>query len=350
MKKRIVRRDFLKAATAAAALPTASSLAATTRSRLGASKDPRRLKLGKTIPAKVFGKTGVKLPVFAFGAAQLAVKWGNKRTIDETAKYIKYAYDKGLRYFDTAGNYKESQSWLGHAIKVNKLRDKVFLATKIETFRPENTRRDVESALSELQTDHIDLLQIHGTPGIENISVKTAMKIHAELVKMKDEGMISFIGLSAHSYFDKALELISSGGFDQCMLALGYFPRGYDQYFSDKMIALREECVAKAHSLKMGIAAMKVMGRGTLGWEPYKIAPEMTPTEKASIPAAAIRYVMNDKRIHLLVIGLMTKKEIDNNRRIFGRKTTYTPRDKKLLEKYSKIAMARKPYKGMRVE
>ena len=353
MKKKIVRRDFIKKATAAVAMPAATQAATSSRasrSRQASAKNKNQIKLDPKLPSRMFGKLGIRLPVFCFGGAQLASKWGNDRGKEGTAKYIQYAYDKGLRYFDTAGNYGTSQSWLGYGVKANKLRDKVFLATKIETTQPQNTRRDVERCLKELETDHIDLLQMHGTPGIENMTVKTAMKIHAELVKLKDEGMIKHIGLTAHSYFDKALEMISSGGFEQCMLALGYFPRGYDQYFSPKMIQLREKCVAKAHSLKMGIVAMKVMGRGTLGLEPYAIAPELTQQEKASIPGAAIRWVLQDKRIHLLVIGLMKEHEIDANIRSMAGKARFSVRDKKLLAKYSKIAMTRPPYKDMRVE
>lgn len=59
-----------------------------------------------------------------------------------------------------------------------------------------------------------------------------AMKIHGELVKLRDERITRFIGLSAHGYFDKALALIESGGFDQCMLSYGYIPRGYDQIWT----------------------------------------------------------------------------------------------------------------------
>jgi len=51
------------------------------------------------------------------------------------------------------------------------------------------------------------------------MSVEQAIKIHAELVKLRDEKITRFIGFSAHSYFDKALALIKTGEFDICMLA-----------------------------------------------------------------------------------------------------------------------------------
>ena len=73
-------------------------------------------------------------------------------------------------------------------------------------------------------------------------------------------------------YFDKALALISSGGFDLCMLSYGYVPRGYDQIWSARMTRLRDDCVDKAHELGMGIVAMKVIGGGELGaWSGYMV-------------------------------------------------------------------------------
>ena len=154
----------------------------------------------------------------------------NPLSTEDRVKLVRYAYDRGIRYFDTAGNYMESQSILGEGLKG--IRDDVYLVTKVETTDPAKVRGAVEKSLKELQTDYLDAILIHGTPGIEQMSVERAMKIHGELVKLHDEGITKFIGFSAHSYFDKALALISSGGFDLCMLSYGYIPRGYNQVFS----------------------------------------------------------------------------------------------------------------------
>ena len=78
------------------------------------------------------------------------------------------------------------------------------------------------------------------------MSVEQAMKIHAELVKLRGEKIVRFLGISAHGYFDKALGLINTGGFDLCMLSYGYIPRGYDQVWSARMTKLRDDCLAKA--------------------------------------------------------------------------------------------------------
>ena len=239
MNKKLERREFLKVAFQTAAVASVSARIAS-----AAMPKEKKFELTDTIPARMFGKTGIKLPVLGFGGAALPKIYGNNDSLDDRIKLVRYAYDRGIRYFDTAGNYMESQWIIGEALR--DIRDNVFLASKVETTDPSQVREAVEKSLKELDTDHIDLIQIHGTPGIEQMSVAQAMKIHAELVKLRDERILRFIGFSAHSYFDKALALIKTGCFQQCMLSYGYISRGYDQLLSDRMVKLRNECVAKA--------------------------------------------------------------------------------------------------------
>jgi hypothetical protein len=208
----------------------------------------------------------------------------------------------------------------------------------------------VEQSLKALQTDYLDLILIHGTPGLEQMSVEQAMKIHAELAKLRDERVTRFIGFSAHGYFDKALALISSGAFDQCMLSYGYLPRGYNQVYSARMLELRNTCVAKAHELGMGIVAMKVIGAGMLGaWSGY-IVPGFDKPRLKQLPAAAIRYVLQDKRIDLLNIGMRLKEEIDANIKILSGDATYTLEDRALLAEFSAKVLDSDAIKKMRVD
>ena len=110
------------------------------------------------------------------------------------------------------------------------------------------------------------------------------MKIHAELVKLRDERVTRFVGFSAHGYFDKAMALIASGGFDLCMLSYGYIPRGYDQVWIARMTKLRDACVAKAHELGMGIVAMKVIGAGCSGPGRDTLCRDSTRTVSSNCP------------------------------------------------------------------
>lgn len=301
-----------------------------------------------TIPIRLLGKTGLKLPILGYGGAALPRVWGNPLAREDRVELVRYAYDRGLRYFDTAGNYMESQAILGDALKDR--RGQVCLVTKVETTKPDEVRKSVEKSLKELQTDYLDILLIHGTPGIQQMTVAEAMKIHAELVKLRDAKVTRFVGLSAHGYFDKALALISSGGFDLCMLSYGYIPRGYDQVWSARMTTLRDACLAKAHELGMGIVAMKVIGAGMLGAWSGSMVPEFDQERLKQLPASAIRHVLQDQRVQVLNIGMRLKEEIEANIKILTGDVAYTPADRALLAEFSAKLYETNAIKRLKVE
>ena len=168
------------------------------------------------------------------------------------------------------------------------------------------------------------------------------MEVHAELVKARDKGLVRFVGFSAHHYFDKALALISTNEFDLCMLAYGYLPRGHSRLFSPRTTELRNACLAKAHELHMGIVAMKVLGAGMLGGFGKK--------ELAGLPGAAIRYVLQDDRVHMLTIGMRYPAEIDANIKTLAGDTTYTNEDRALLAGVSAAVLSDEKVKEMSVE
>jgi len=275
-------------------------------------------------------------------------RWANPLSVDERIELVHYAYQRGVRYFDTAGNYGESQVILGRALKG--IRQNVYLVTKVETTDPGKVRAAVENSLKQLQTDYLDAILIHGTPGLEQMTVAQAMRIHDELVKLRDEKISRFIGFSAHSYFDKALALINSGSFDQCMLSYGYFARGHNQILSQRMIAMRDACVAGAHRFGMGVAAMKVVGAGVLGvWAGY-VVPQFDKKRLEQLPAAAIRYVLSDERIDVLVIGMRFKREVDENIEVIAGPRQCTLEDRALLAEFCARVFDSEAIKKMKVE
>ncbi len=334
------RRDFLRKSVAAAAgIAVAGSRAA------GADDSaPARAE----IPTRTLGKSGPRLPILAYGGAGLPRAWGNPLSTEDRVKLVRHAYDRGVRYFDTAGNYMESQSIIGEALK--DVRAHVHLTSKVEATVVSRVRANVDKALRELQTDHLDTILIHGTPGLEQMSVERAMEIHGELVGLREEGIVHSIGFSAHSYFGKALALITSGGFDLCMLSYGYLPRGHDQVFSAQMVELRNTCLAKAHERGMGIVAMKVVGAGILGAWSGHVVPGFDRKRLAKLPGAAIRYVLDDERVHLLAIGMRLESEVDANIETLSGDVTYTEDDRALLAEYAAKALSSETMRSMKVE
>jgi predicted aldo/keto reductase-like oxidoreductase len=345
----IGRREFLKRTAQTAAIGTvAAGLAG------GAIQKEKKIKLADGIPSRVLGKTGVELPILGYGGAALPKKWGNTLSSEERIKLVHHAYDSGIRYFDTAISYtySDSQAIIGKALK--DVRDNVFITTKVDFWdlsKPDGrftkvpkgeATRQIEMNLKELQSDYLDAIFIHGTPGVEQMTVEQCMEVHAELIKARDEGLVRFVGFSAHHYFDKALSLIKSGGFDLCMLAYGYLPRGNSRLFSPRTTELRNACLAKAHELQMGIVAMKVLGAGMLGgfgqkrWE--------------GLPGAAIRYVLQDDRVQVMTIGMRYRKEVDYNTKVLAGDTTYTHEDRALLSDAGAAVLSDKDVRKMSVE
>lgn len=300
------------------------------------------------IPMRTLGNTGLKLPILGYGGAGLPTKWGNPLSREDRVALLQHAYNQGVRYFDTAPCYFESQAILGEALK-DRRRD-VCLVTKVDGTNPGLVRKQIETSLKTLQTDHADVLLIHGTPGLQQMSVPQAMEIHAEIVKLRDAKMTRFIGFSAHGYFDKALALIKSGGFDLCMLSYGYIGRGHDQRWTAELTKLRDDCLTQAHERGMGIVAMKVIGAGMLGSRSGHLVPGFDQQRLKQLPAAAIRHILQDERVHVLNIGMRLKAEVDANIKVLTGNAASTPADHALLADYSAKLYETPAFRKLRVE
>jgi predicted aldo/keto reductase-like oxidoreductase len=345
-EQRVDRRGFLKSGVLAGA--GAAVLSGTAAALHGADQSSAE---SSPIPVRTFGKTGRDLPILAMGGSamvkQFISAYGVKLlSTDERVAMVRHAYDRGIRYFDTARVYGESESIIGKALKG--VRQNIFLATKIYVTNPADTRKCLETSLKQLGTDHVETAQIH-SPVIEGMGFKGAMKVHAELLKLRDEKMLRYIGLTTHVAFDTVHRMISTGGFDQCLLAYGYFRKGMDTLLSNENVELRELCLAKAHELGMGIVAMKVMGASVFGHNSQKIVANYDGPSRSRLPGAAIRWVLQDPRISLLNIGVSMPSDVDANISVLAGDRRFTDEDRRLLADFSRRAYESQEFKTMRV-
>lgn len=339
------RRRFLKSSLLAAGTATLGP------SLTGAAAPDAKDSAKSPIPMRKFGKTGLTLPIFGMGgSAMVAIfirAYGVKLLdVDARVAMVRHAYDRGVRYFDTARVYVESESIMGRGLKG--VRDKVYLTTKVAVTDPAEVRKSLETSLKQLGTDHVDLAQIH-SPAIERVGFDGAMKIHAELRKLRDEKMLRHIGLTTHVAFETVHKLICTGGFDQVLLAYGYFRKGMDTLLSHRNLEFREQCLAKAHDLKMAIVAMKVMGASILGNNAKNLVPDYDPEALKKLPGAAIRWVLQDERVSLLNIGISLPEDIDKNLAILQQDLRFTNEDRRLLADFSQRAYDADSIKSMRI-
>ena len=343
------RRNFLKTGLTAGAAALGS--AAVSRVAMAKAPDTKEITAGGEIPERPFGKTGHTLPVLGHGGSAMVNSWESAYgvTLEEIPKrveMVRNAYDAGIRYFDTARVYGESESIMGEALA--DVRGNCFIATKMAMPMPDMVRGSVEKSLEELKMDYVDLMQIH-SPAIERVGWKDAMKLHAELAKLREEGLIRFIGLTTHVAFEDVFNMIDTGEFDEVLLARGYFRKGMDMMLSNPNIEWRERCVARAHELGMAIVAMKVMGLNVLGRGGHMVVADYDEEKRSKLPRAAIRWVLDDPRISMLNIGMSVPDDVAKNLEILKGELALTDEDRTLLADYTNKAYQSEYVKALKV-
>lgn len=191
------------------------------------------------------GKTGIETPQNAFGALPI-----QRVDMDEAVKILRRAYEGGITYYDTARAYSDSEEKLGHAFSDAGLRDKIVIATKTHAKTPEDFWKDLETSLSMLKTDYIDLYQLHMVDRCYAPGDGTGM--YECLLKAKEQGKIRHIGITAHK-IAVAEEIVKSGLYETLQFPFSYLA-------ADRDIALVKAC-AEAN---MGFIAMKGLAGGLI--------------------------------------------------------------------------------------
>jgi predicted aldo/keto reductase-like oxidoreductase len=342
------RRQFLKSGALAAAGTTLLGTGLSAASAPAA----KSIEIGPSgIPVRPFGKTGHTLPVLGMGGSAFVQMFNAAYgvpllSIDERVAMVRKGYDGGIRYFDTARVYGESERIVGRALK--DVRENCYIATKCHISDPKRTRETLEKSLAELDMDYVDCVQVH-SPAIEAVGFEGAMKIHAELVKLRDEKLLRFIGLTTHVAFETVHKMIETGGFDQVLLAYGYMRRGMDTLLSNTNVEHRNRCLSAAHERGMAIVAMKIMGANMLSHNAKNMVASFDEARRARLPAAAIRWVLQDPRVSMLNIGVSMPSDIDENLATVRGDTQYTPADAELLADFASELYEAAPVKAMKI-
>ena len=141
--------------------------------------------------------------------------------------------------------------------------------------------------------------------------------------------------------------MISTGGFDQVLLAYGYFRRGLSSVLGHSKIEWRNRCLAKANELEMGVVAMKILGANIMNHNAKNLVPDYDQNDLRNLAAAAIRWVISDERVSVLNIGISLPSDIDENLKTVTGDLTVTTDDRRLLADYSAKAYNSETVKAM---
>ena len=189
------------------------------------------------------GGTGITVPQNAFGALPI-----QRRSTEDAVALLRKAYEGGMRYFDTARAYTDSETKLGIAFEG--MRDKVYIATKTAGTTGDKVREDLETSLRELRTDYIDLYQLHMVSQVYAPGDGTG--VYEALLEAKEAGKIRHIGVTAHK-IGVAFDLVDSDLYETLQFPFSFLadPKDYE---------LVERCIAKG----MGFIAMKSLAGGLI--------------------------------------------------------------------------------------
>ena len=189
------------------------------------------------------GKTGITVVQNAFGALPV-----QRVSMEEAVKLLRRAYDGGMRYFDTARAYSDSEEKLGAAF--DGMRDKVFIATKTAAKTPEGFWRDLETSLKNLRTDYIDVYQFHCVQQCYRPGDGTGM--YECMLEAKKQGKIRHIGVTAHK-IGIAKECAESGLYETMQFPFSYLS-------GKQELELVEICQKQ----NMGFICMKALAGGLI--------------------------------------------------------------------------------------
>ena len=189
------------------------------------------------------GTTGITVAQNAFGALPI-----QRVDHDRAVQILRRAYEGGIRFFDTARAYSNSEEKLGAAFEG--MRDKVYISSKTMAKTPEEFWKQLETTLKNLRTDYLDIHQFHCADRCFAPGDGTGM--YEAMLEAKAQGKVRHIGITAHK-IGIAMECVESGLYETMQFPFSYLS-------SDKEIALVEKCREK----NVGFIAMKGLAGGLI--------------------------------------------------------------------------------------
>jgi uncharacterized protein len=302
----IPRRDFLKTGGAAAAGFLAGA-AAPAHAATPAGPLPLAM------PTRNLGKTGYRPGVFSLGG-QAAVEQPNNEAV--AVAIVERAIDLGVNYVDTAAAYggreRWSQRYIGQVMKTR--RAEVFLTSKTHDRSRDGSLKLLEESLRLLNTDHLDLWQIHNLSQMAQVDQIFAPGGAVEaLVQARDQKMTRFIGVTGHADPAVLMAAIERFPFDTVLLALNAADRHH--------LSFAERLLPMAVERQMGIIGMKIPARSRIlsSWTPPpdSLQPQwQRGSRTGTITMKEALYYVLSHPVSTVIVGCDTPEQVEENVRL----------------------------------
>lgn len=249
------------------------------------------------IPKRKFGKTDAMISCIGFGGHHI----GSAPDVKTAVKLIHQAVDAGITFFDNCWEYHrgKTEDWMGQGLKGR--RDKVFLMSKVCTHGRDASlaMQMLEQSLNRLQTDHLDLWQIHGVSFDNDPELFIRPNGAAEaLRKAKEQGKVRFVGFTGHKDPDIHLAFLNTGfPFDSVQMPLNAFDHHFHS-FEQKVLPVLQQRGIAALGMKPINGHADAVKRGVLSGE------------------EALRYAMSLPGVTTTITGIDKQEALDQAIRI----------------------------------
>jgi aryl-alcohol dehydrogenase-like predicted oxidoreductase len=236
--------------------------------------------------------------VLIYGAASLS---GVDQ--DRADASIQEALDAGINHFDVAADYGDAELRLGP--RMAEIRDRIFLATKTGRRTYDEAWTEINRSLERLQTDRVDLIQMHAVCDLENLDLVTGKGGSLEAaIRAKEEGMVSAIGITGHTAEAPSVhrEGLRRFDFDSVLTPLNYRLSTDPKYADDYA-----ELVAAVQASDAALMTIKMIARRN--WQEGEERPYDTwyrPFDEQRYVTAATAWLLNG---HPEITGLATAGE-----------------------------------------
>ncbi|HYM60446.1 MAG TPA: aldo/keto reductase [Thermoanaerobaculia bacterium] len=311
---KIERRDILKIGAAATVGLLARDVGAAIPPSL-----PNNPVTSKAMPTRNLGRTGYRVGIFSLGG-QAAIEQPDNEAV--AVPIIDRALDLGVNYIDTSARYggeaRWSERYVGQVMK--RRRREAFLASKTHDRTRDGSLRLLEKSLQLLNTDHLDLWQLHAVSTKDDIDRIFAPGGAIEaLTKAREEKIVRFVGITGHADPDVLLEGIRRFPFDTILMAVNAADPHHMSFSAELLPAAVEK--------EMGIIGMKIPARGRIlsTWTPPPLEkqPARYATNRSGTltMAEAMRYVLSHP-VSTVIVGVDTVAQLEQNVEIAR---TFTP-------------------------
>ncbi|HSH20289.1 MAG TPA: aldo/keto reductase [Draconibacterium sp.] len=330
------RRKFIKKSAALAAFGLVADWA---------SAIPFSDGLGEILPQRQLIRNGEKVTAFCLGGYHL----GFIEKGADAERMIERSLELGVRFFDNARGYVKgrAEEYMGKYL-TPKYRDKIFLMTKAPAKTGDGVRQMLDESLKALNTDYVDLWQIHSVNTIEDVDDRIRDGVLDAFLEAKEKGKTRYIGFTGHRnpqvhlHFLKRLDELGVE-MDTCQMPLNVCDPSFESFQKHVLPVLLEK--------KYGVLAMKTMAGGSMMGGRIDTTPRNIETKdipdvvaKTELTHANLHQYVYSLPVSSLVSGCLRISELEHNVNVLKNMKKLSEEDMKKLVAYAE------PYAGLIVE